>query len=591
VEVPLVAAVQDSAELRRIETIIRRVWTPAQISDMVARWTEALRTSSGSQTLFPLQAVSLTEIASWRGLFGALPTGTGKTLLSGLAARAVPGVQRPLLLVPAHLREKTETELREYRRDWVLPGLLRVESYQTLSQVRSERFLQEFKPDLIIADEADYLKNPSAGVTRRVARYLREAHEARKRVPFVALLGSPTDTGLRDFAHLISWAVPQSPVPEEFLALDEWARCLDADVPEHRRLAPGALVRLEPEARDEIRQVFQRRLHHTPGVVLSYEAELPIPIDLRGIVLPLCPAQEAALTELRKSWKTPDGIDVADGPEIWRHAREITTGFYSVWVPRAPQEWKDARSAWARACRETIASNRRGIDTEQALVQAMPRTCDCGRPSAHHSIGDHYPEAQEARAAWIEIEPTFKPNPVPHWISGAALDWIESWARQGPGLIWVDRPVVGEALARRGLPYYSNDGVDKTTGRRVEHHDPQEGSIVLARRANDSGRNLQAWSRNLVVDVPARNRHWQQMIARTHRFGQRAERVTVDVVLGSIEDVRAMAKALDRADYAHSMTGAPTKLHHATWCDIPDPDIEGVWPGARWKRTKPPLTA
>lgn len=561
-------AVQGSADLERVLRLPRRRWTPEQTAHLVQTLTAALRTPRGTATLFPLQAISLAEIAQWGGLLAPIPVGGGKTLTSLLAPRMLPHVRRPLLTLPAHLIEKTEREEREYRKQWVLPPFVRKESYQTLSRVGAADFLDTYRPDLIILDEAHYAKNPRAAVTRRIGRYLRER---RGEVALVVLTGTIFGRSLRDFAHLAAWALPRTnPLPDDWMALDEWCRALDVDVPAHRRLAPGELARFRSDPLEEVRVAYGRRLYETPGVVMSQDPPLPIPLRIRSHIAPLCAAQEDAIARLRRTWETPDGELAEDGVAVWRHARELATGFYSVWVPRPPDAWRDARREWARTCRDILAHNQRDIDTELQLIQNL----------------QYYPDAGEVWADWQRIAPTFAPNPVPHWISDETLGWIVKWARERPGLIWTDRPAVGERLRElAGLPYYGEDGVDVRTGRYVESHDPRSGSAVLSRRANESGRNLQAWSRSLVVDVPASGSSWEQLIGRTHRQGQKAPVVEVDVLLGVREDVEAFWRARGRATGAQEITGQPQKLMYADLEGFLDLDTVATWSEPRWRKT------
>lgn len=265
-----------------------------------------------------------------------------------------------------------------------------------------------------------------------------------------------------------------------------------------------------------------------------------------------------------------------DGVQIWRHARELATGFYSIWDPRPPSDWRDARRDWGSACREVLQTNRREIDTELALVNHIDR----------HP--DHYPEAAQALAVWREVEPTFVPNPVARWISDGTLKWIARWAAQGPGLIWVERPCVGERLAALGIPYYGEDGIDARTGRYVESHRAAEGSIALSIGANKSGRNLQyQWSRNLVVDISSSATTWEQMIGRTHRPGQPARVVTFDLLFGVAEDVAAFWKAHARTIHARDMTnGQPQKLLDADLSGVATVEESATWSGPQWALTR-----
>lgn len=588
--------VQDSTEIDRVLAIPRREWTEVQVQVLVDRLSAALRTTTipprdpgrkclachappgvpcAPMTLLPLQAVALAEFATWRGAVIGIPVGGGKTLISGLAPRMLhPAPTRPLLLLPAHLIAKTEAEFADYRRHWVLPPFFRLESYQTLSRVGAAKFLEAYQPDLIVADEAHYMKNPDAAVTRRVFRHLKQATT----VPLMVETGSILDVSLRDVAHLSSAALRRTnPFPETHKALDEWCRALDVDVSPAKRLGPGALARFRANPLEDTRKAYQARIRQAPGVVLSRGGSLDTPLRIRSHRLDLDQSQEDAFRDYVRKGNTPPwpgepaGWPLEDGPAIWRVAREVATGFFSIWDPMPPDDWRDARRDWARACREILQTNRRALDTELQLVNHL---------DAHP---DHYPHAAQALAVWRAVEPTFHPNPVPVWISDRTIEWIAAWAAEGPGLIWVDRPCVGERLrARFGIPYFGEEGIDRVTGRYVESAPPDR-AIALSREANSTGRNLQAWSRNLVVDVPSRGRHWEQMIGRTHRLGQRAPLVTVDVLFGCLEDVRAFWKAHGRSAYAADMTGQAQKLQDADLREVADETEAETWAGPQWQ--------
>lgn len=556
--------VQDSAELGRILSIPRREWGSEQISLLVDRMTRAHKTPTGTQVLRPIQAVALAEALQHKGAFVPAPVGAGKTLISLLLPRMFRHIQRPMICLPAHLIAKTETEALQYRQHWVLPAFFKLQSYQALSRVSAADLLDRVQPDLIVFDESHYLKNPKAACTKRVARYLKKHPET----VVVMMGGSPINLSIRDFAHLCDWAIKDlSPVPRTFLDLDEWSRALDADTPDHRKIGFGALYKLDSD--DPIRG-FRSRMHSCPGVVMTKDPPLPVPLTIKSHLSPSSLSMESAFKKLR-NWVTPDDIEIADAPEVWRHAREIATGFYSVWVPRAPEYWRSARSAWAKACREILHGNRRDLDTEQQLIEYIDST-----PGV-------YKAEKKLLDCWREIAPSFTPNPVPYWISDLVIDWICEWAKT-PGLIWVDRPAVGERLAGRGLAYYGQDGVDRSTGLRTEQH-PTSRSCVLARRANDSGRNLQAWRRNLVVDVPSRGSDWEQLIGRTHRPGQTGH-VTVDVLFGCVEDIEAFWKAHARALRAEEMSGQAQKLCQSDLTQVLELGAAAPLEGPAWKKEK-----
>jgi len=525
--------------------------------------------------LKPVQAVALCEIAQWRGGLLPIRVGGGKTLLSFLASRVVPSVQRPLILLPAHLREKTQREMRLYRRHWKLPAFIRIESYQMLSRINGAGLLEDYEPDQIFADEAHLLKNPSAACTKRMARYLRERRKNGDLGPdFIAASGTITKRSIRDFTHLSAWALRHmSPCPADYDALDEWSRALDVNVAAYRRLAPGALSALRASPTEDIRLAFRRRLTETPGVVATQEGPLPIGLEITSHSPPLDPTLIGAYQSLRDNWITPDEWPIEDGIAMWRHARELATGFYSRWNPRPPDDWRDARREWAAQCRDILSNNRRNLDSELQVRRAV----DAGQ----------YPAAVSALRRWQEVEPTFDPNAEAVWVSDRTLDWIANWARaNGPALLWTERPAVGLRLAaRHGMPYYANLGIDARTGRDLEAHVPlRDGSAVVSIDANSVGRNLQTWDRNFLIDIPPNGAKWEQVLGRTHRDGQQSPTVHVGVLFGCIEDVSAFWRAVEDSEYAEDLTGQAQKLVHSDLEQVEDLDAARLRVGPQWSK-------
>lgn len=580
-------AVQPSRELDRILRIPRRVWEPHQAAETARIWTEALRSSGpcpgGHEAagglcsecgvpirLRPIQGVALTEAAGTGGLLAAIRVGGGKTLLSLLLPRVLPS-ERPLLILPAALVEKTQREMAHLRTHWAIPPWIAIESYETLSRVKAADLLAGTIPDLVIADEAHKLKASSAACTKRVFRYIKDARAKGRRVLFCAMSGTFLKRSIRDFAHIASCALHTAgtcPLPEDFQTLDEWSRALDVSTGLTRRLLPGALEALKDGPDEDVRRAVHRRIVQSPGVVASTEEPLPIPLVIRSLRVPEVPALAEHWTSLRK-WVTPDGWECVDAPEVWRHARELGLGCFYRWDPRPPEEWSQARAAWAKACRYILKHNRSALDTELQVKQAIDAEA---RVAAWPIEGvtdaqGHLRRAGEILESWRAVEPTFKPNVVHDWHAREPLDAIVRWAQEAPGIVWVDHVAVGLALQARGLPYFAAKGLD-ATGRAIEAATLEGGSIVASIGSNATGRNLQAWSRNLVVGVPPNGLQWEQLIGRTHRDGQTAGQVTIDVLLACGEDLRGFWRAVQDAEFQQALTGQPYKLTHADLEDV-----------------------
>jgi hypothetical protein len=111
--------VMSTPELARVLNIPRRVWAEDKELDALASaLTDWLKTPKGTMALRPIQAKALEELHDFGGLLAPIRVGGGKTLISMLAP-VVLGAERPLLLVPAKLRDKTLREFAELRRHWL----------------------------------------------------------------------------------------------------------------------------------------------------------------------------------------------------------------------------------------------------------------------------------------------------------------------------------------------------------------------------------------------------------------------------------------------------------------------------------------
>src|SRR5690606_21047979 len=173
---------------------------------------------------------------------------------------------------------------------------------------------------------------------------------------------------------------------------------------------------------------------------------------------------------------------------------------------------------------------------------------------------------------------SFRPQTVAVWLDEGALEAAATWgssSRHGSraGIIWTEHTAFAEKLAQRtGWAYYGQQGLD-ARGRAIEADSGAE-AIVASIASNAEGRNLQAWARNLVTSPPASGSTWEQLLGRTHRDGQEADEVTVDVFFTCREHVQAMHQARADARYIELSTGQAQKLSYA---DIDIPEDETKW--------------
>lgn len=567
----LVRGVQFTRELQRVVNLPRRIWTEESAGQLAKELTAAIRKPGGTMSLRPIQAQGLFELAELGGLFAPIRVGGGKTLLAALAA-FVTGSRRPLLLTKANLIEKTKRENNELRKHWPAPNFLRMMSYELLGRVQSAGMLEQYAPDLIIPDEVHKLKNPKAAVTKRVKRYI-EAHPDTK---MAAMSGSITKRSLKDFAHILEWCLGamKIPLPSNFRELEEWASALDEKTTEGSKMDPGALVLLigdGPRTGDlvsDVRTAYGKRLVQTPGVVSSTEKGISCSLSIEAKEIAVRPTTDAAFELLRTAWTTPDDHWITDPLAYWRHARELALGFYYRWNPRPPDAWIEARKSWSRSMREILSNNRRELDSELQVTQAVDK--------------GHYPSAEKALTDWRAIRGTFEPNTEAVWFDDSVLKACSVWAIQAPGIIWTEHTAFALELARLSrLDYYGKQGLN-ARGQPIEAHNPRE-SLIASIHSNGEGRNLQNWNRNLIVSCPPNGPQWEQVLGRTHRDGQEADEVTFDVIVTALEHVSAFYQAIADARFEQSITPQEQKLLYA---DIvfPDPDEIGGRKGFRWRK-------
>ncbi len=560
--------VQATADFRRILALPTRAPTPTD-AELVRELTDILRQRDGQMSLRPVQARGLYELMAHGGLFGPMGVGTGKTLVTLLAA-IVAAAERPLLLLPASLIEKTKRERAQLMNDWRVSTGTQIMSYQFLGREEQAQELDRKRPDLIIADECHFLKNKRAAVTRRVARYMVENPETK----FVALSGTVSKNSLRDFAHILRWCLgaEHSPIPQTEGELEEWADALDEKVQPLKRVRPGALVKLaRPEdlSEDEVatsRKAFRRRLTSTPGVVSSLNAEgVDCSLYINRVMYKVNAATEENFGTLRK-FVLPCGWELSEAVEVWRHAKELALGLHYTWDPHPPLEWLAARSAWAKYVREVLKRSRT-LDTEKQVRTA---------------VEEGHLDDDGALEAWRAIEPSFKINSKPVWHDDAALDLCAAWLKKNKGIVWTEHTFFGRELSRRtGVPYFGQDGLDKDKN----FIEDAKGPIIASIAANGTGKNLQKkWSKNLITSCPSGGDRTEQLIGRTHRPGQEEDEVTVEVLVGCIEHVTAWQRVMSEARMAADMLGQPQKVHIAD-IDMPTEEEALTWSGNRWSKS------
>jgi hypothetical protein len=562
--------VAHTAELERVLALPRYRWQDDQGLEQIGQFLESefalppctcdedcVCKGAGRMHLRPVQVAALQAIHDFGGMLGPIRVGGGKTLISFLAG-SVRGALRVLLLVPAKLQNKTKRDFNLLKKHWKSPRHIKVMSYELLARDRGVKELGEYEPDLIIADEGHKVKNPRAACTKRLRRYLTEHDQC----GYVDMSGTITKRSIMEYHHRMNWAIPDGlqALPRKYPEAREWSEALDerTDMPE-MRLMPGALFEFCTD--EEIKEVakelqvapkiriaragYCRRLMSAPGVVGTEEQfGGAMPLVIEGVGFEVGREVKRAFELLREEWALPDGQTIDSPATLWRHARELIQGFFYKWDPLPPPAWAEARREWSRMCRDIL---QRYHDIDSPMIAA--REVDKGR----------IPWAVEALENWRDIKDTFVPVTVTEWIDYRCLEFCEQWARDNCGMIWVNEIAFGDELARRtGLEYYRAKGM---SGKKML--EDEKNSCIVSVLANCEGRNLQQFSKNLVVSCPPGGAVWEQMLGRTHRDGQEADEVSVDVIINCYEQLSVFEQARKDAEYIERTTAQCQKLNFA----------------------------
>jgi len=538
-----------TGEFRRVQALPRRDWNTPELEELRLLLTEHLRLPGGDMELWPIQAAALREIHDYDGAFLPIGVGRGKALIS-LLAPVVLEAERPILFVPADLREQTYRKvLPEMERHWRLHDGLRVIGYSELSLAKNNRLLWELKPDLIVLDECHCVKNRNAGRTKRLVRFMKDFPETK----VVAMSGTVSNRSVKDYWHTCRWCQKDNlfPMPVKYRELDDWSLVLDEKVDDDKRMAPGALAEFvegyEPGVTDtdsltlnEVRRGYRNRLTSTPGIVATGEDVLGTSLRIYARKLRIPQEVYEALNTLLVSWTTPNDDLVAEAVDLWRHARELALGFFYKWKVPGPREWMDARKEWKKFVRDTLKHSS-DLDTELQVWRA----CADGKLAT-------YPWK-----AWADVKDAFRPETEPCWLDDFAVDDCIRWAQDKRGIVWVEHVAFGERLEAKGLPYY---GAGKRASADILD---ANGGIAASIHAHGRGKNLHQWCDNLVTAPPTSGKTWEQMLGRTHRVGQEADEVTFEVYQYAGGQVESFDQARADARYLENTLGGVQKLNYA----------------------------
>lgn len=522
--------IENDSAFQRIAGLLRR----SEVDDQTIRTaSEILRTreldDEGEENLLRRdQVVALKELVEMRGLFAPMAVGSGKTLVELLAATVVQA-QRPIMVLPASLREKTRREYAEYFRNWRvrLPKLV---SYEEMGRLDRDGLLSAEMPDLLIFEEAHRVKNFGSAVTRRFLRYIEEHN------PMVCMLsGTLISDSFMDYWHLAKAALGAlAPVPLMRSEAERYAAALDRDTGRMARVSKGALESLPGG--------YFEWLRGSRGVVASKGSDCPASIELKPWSLDLPKDLKDLAKDVVDTSTRPDGepLESWDVPDV---LCQLAQGCYYIWDPLPPLWWLEPRKRWHAYVRAILGEHIPGLDSPLAVASSL----DHGR---------YVPAAAEGAfflKQWRQVKKKFEPNPVPVWVHVEPLVRIAEHAHKTKCIVWTRHSHPGDMLGKLGLPYYGAGANPESA--------PANTAICCSISAHATGKNLQKkWHRSLVLTPPAGVSTWEQLIGRTHRIGQKSDTVVVEYLDAISYHRDVVRRAVQSAKHTAKSSGFLPKL-------------------------------
>jgi hypothetical protein len=485
-----------------------------------------------------------------KGLIGLIGVGAGKTLISLLAGRAM-GAKRTVLMFPPSLKvQLIRDDLPELLKHWDIDvESLHLVPYSMLSQADYADVLAKLDPDLVVFDEGHMIRRVASARGRRLRRFLQWRKKRGLPTRLVYLSGTLTNDGLADYGQACAWTLgSMSPLPLFYPTLQEWAGALDPVKPEEIR-PPGALRHL-CQIGESVRDGFRRRLLSTPGVVATSELSVACSLKMWRWRPRISKTLREAFSAVSKTWTRPDGVMFDDTLSLFRVLRQVVAGFYYFegWPGGVPDtEYVEALQDWNRALREVLRHRSKpGFDSPLLVTMAvMEGRWTCPEWERWNLVKDH--AKPEKRAAWVD-----------ECVVADAVNWGEN----NVGIVWYWHEEVGRLVAQMGgfpwFPAGSDEALADEKGDRT---------IVASVKAHGFGKNLQAFSKNLLVESISSNKRLEQLIGRTHRTGQRADEVQFYYPDYSWLHERAMDRVKRQAKYVEETTKQPQRVNFADWCE------------------------
>jgi hypothetical protein len=327
-----------------------------------------------------------------------------------------------------------------------------------------------------------------------------------------------------------------------------------------------------------VRSAFRRRLAETRGVIMTASADVQIVggdrlvrIEVAEREPPPLPGIIQQALELVRAGERPDTLVGNDHNEIFadpteqvRCAREVACGMFYRWVfPRKERRqdidrWFEVRKSWNSEVRSLILKGERFLDS--------PALCEA---AARRHYGDLPAEPNKPTWAskhwrdWNVVAPTVQPQTAACRLHDyLILDAIE-WARQHHGIIWYSTVELAQWIHElSGLPVYGGGPDAEMQIERLIRSPQSVGSVLASMNSHGRGRDgLQSrYANQLILNVPSSSKRNQQLYARLHRRGQKADVVRSWIYVHTPELRSAHLQAIRRSEYVEAVFMQKQKL-------------------------------
>jgi len=541
------------AELRRVLSHpVRDQGTLPPLPPILKRW---------SEHLWPVQVEALATLYHQTpplGIYGDIGVGGGKFLIATLAG-AVLGARKPVVLTQPDLIRQAHFELDAFRQLFpeLEDHLPEYVAYSTLSQSKHTDLLHRLSPDVLVLDEAHAVASRDSARGLRLREYVISNPDTR----VVVLSGTLNKKSLLDVYDLAELALRDTTwLPLTDPVQEAWASILDhgakpSDKIRKQFLQPmvkwAAKRGVDVGGPDE--EVYQRayreRYLTTPGVIAPKETSVGASLVLHTWRPKTPQLIREAIKHLDETWELPDGTELVDALEYWRHAGTLSLGFYYRPIYRGEvdrlEEWQETRLEWTRAVRRQIKYIRRpGVDSPANVVRA----CESG--TAH-------PDVIRAYWAWMSIRDKVEQDSEPVWVTQDLIDLAADRARaMGRGILWYESSTALEpVLKERGFCTYGAGSNAPTPDVKIP---------ALSRLVHGTGKNLQAWDNQLILEPPASATPWEQLLGRSHRPGQLSDTVRAEILASTWITRSRIYSAMAEAEYVGRTSN---KKHKLTFCD------------------------